>query len=81
MIKFTNELHNKLVDQAEKRAANFNLRGKKKIEMQYELFLGAVTAIDFLNGTEESCISPRVYFGMIRGQLLESIKTEEQQPV
>ena len=76
MITFTDELHNKLVDMFEARAKNFGLKGKKKIAMQAEFFVGAIAVIDVLNvknGGTDSCVTPRVYFSIMNGEELRKI--------
>lgn len=74
-IRFTDELHNHLVNTASNRAQNFGWKTKKHIEMQHELFCGAVAAIDLLNGQigiEEgkTCLTPSVYLDILRGNLI-----------
>jgi hypothetical protein len=78
-IILTPELHNKLIDTAEQRAINGGLKGKKKLEMQYELLIGAMRCIDLLNGETETCLPPGMYFSMIRGELIKKIEIKPTQ--
>lgn len=80
MIEFTTELHNHLVDMAARRVqSNPKKMSKRKIiEMQAELFCGAITAIDFLNGQFEkkdgkTCGTPLVIISVMRGDLIRKI--------
>lgn len=76
MIQFTDELNNHLVEQAAARANFFNLSKKKEIECQHDLFVGAITTLDFLNGQigieggKSSC-PPSVYLSILRGEFIK----------
>ena len=79
MIKFTDALHNHLVDVVESRIRLNEAKGKKAILIQQEIFLGACSAIDFLNGqigieNGKACITPVVYFSIMAGDRIEKIK-------
>ena len=76
-IKLTNELHNRLVEQFSNRSREFGLKGKRKLEAQADFFCGAMAAIDGINGGEESCCTPGIFFKIIRGELIEKIKEEQ----
>lgn len=81
-IEFTDELHNSLVDLCTARAAlrGYKIGGKRFLDLQCEIFVSAVATIDFLNGSpDQSCITPRVYFSIFRGELIEKIKQESSE--
>ncbi len=73
-IKITDELHNKLVDSFIKRAAAHGIRGKNKQIAQADFFAGAVGVIDLINGTKESCCTPRIFFSLLRGEEIKLIE-------
>lgn len=81
-IEFTDELHNSLVDLCTARAAlrGYKIGGKRFLDLQCEIFVSTVATIDFLNGSpDQSCITPRVYFSILRGDVIEKVKSSETQ--
>ena len=75
-FNFTDALHNHLVGLASTRIERFGLKGKKAVNEQHNIFVGAISAIDFINTgmdvtNRESCITPGVYLDIIRGNLIE----------
>lgn len=81
-IEFTTDLHNYLVDLAERRSKTAGTKGVKKIQDQHELFMGAIATLDFLNGQTntiggESSITPQVFADVLRGNLISKIEPEK----
>lgn len=73
-ITITKYIHNALVDTFEARARNFDLKGKEFVQAQTEFFAGAIRVIDIINKpTEESCITPKLYFSILRGEKINKI--------
>jgi len=74
----TKEIHNALVDAFQKRAETQGFKGKKKLELQAEFFIGAVATIDLMNGSpEHSCMSPMIAFSIMRGVEIKKFETEK----
>lgn len=83
MLEITKEQHNALIDKFEARAAEFGWKGKKKVEMQLNFFLGAISIIDTMNASDKSCIHPMIYFSGMRGDLIEryDLKPEPEKAI
>lgn len=86
-LKFTTEIHNKLVEQFDGRAEQ---QGWKKTSKQYkerqlEFFIGAIALMDQLRGNpEESSITPRMWIASMRGEVQTKVLPNgesEPQPV
>lgn len=76
-IELTKELHNQLVDSFQSRAKAQGFKGKELLKLQSEFFLGAVCVIDLLNKTESSCISPKIAFSIMGGNIIEKFTIEK----
>lgn len=72
-FKLSREQENALLEKFERRANTHNWKGKKRKDMQVEFLLGAVSAIDTLNGNngksddEKTCIPPGWMIDIMRG--------------
>lgn len=70
----TPAIHNALVDTFNERAKNFGYKGKRLIEYQQEFFCGAVRALDVLGSNTESCVTPKIFFAISRGEMITKIE-------
>lgn len=80
-IKITKEIHNELVDTFDARVKNFELKGKNLIALQTEFFAGAIRVLDIVNGGNQSCITPLLYFSLLRGERVRKITDEGTPPI
>lgn len=72
-IELTRKLYNALVKSADARNKNFNVKGKKARDLKAEFITGAMRAIDIINGTDKSCITPHIMFTVMRGDELKEL--------
>jgi len=54
--------------------AGLNPSGKKVIALQHEFIVGGIAVLDALRNDGESCVSPLVYFSIIRGEYITATK-------
>jgi hypothetical protein len=76
-IELTKELHNELVDSFQSRAAQQGFKGKEFLKLQTEFFLGAVRVIDVINQSQSSCISPKIAFSIMCGDIIQKFPIDE----
>ena len=74
MVTITKEIHNSLVEKFESRAKAQNLKEKSKAwkDAQADFFVGAVSAIDTINGVaDKTCVTPNIMFTLMRGDKIK----------
>lgn len=70
------ELENNLIELFEKYCENLELKkgSKNFFEAQRMFFLGASASIDKLLENKKSCITPNVYFSILRNDIIKKIE-------
>lgn len=75
MITLSHELEKSILDKFESRADEQGLKGKARAKAQIEFVLGAVSAIDSINGaTDRTCATPNIVFSIMRGDYIKPVK-------